>query len=251
MIRYLAAAAITTLAMPALAAPVDLSGWTAEGTSQNWVLQSGNDSVLQTVNGNPTVFYGPGNAQGMSLSGTIEVTTRSDDDFIGFVLGFNPGDLTNAVTDFILIDWKQNNQNSFGGTAQQGLAISHVSAGLGNNAGGWWHSPALGVTELARGTNLGNVGWADQTQYTFDLLFSGSNIQVFVDGIKELDVNGTFSDGAFGFYNYSQSNVLYAGITEDQLPPVGGIPEPASWAMLIAGFGLIGTVARRRRAVAA
>jgi hypothetical protein len=28
---------------------------------------------------------------------------------------------------------------------------------------------------------------------------------------------------------------------------VGGVPEPASWAMLIAGFGLIGAVARRRR----
>ena len=28
---------------------------------------------------------------------------------------------------------------------------------------------------------------------------------------------------------------------------VGGVPEPASWAMLIAGFGLVGTAARRRR----
>ena len=30
-------------------------------------------------------------------------------------------------------------------------------------------------------------------------------------------------------------------------PPVGGVPEPASWAMLIAGFGLTGTAMRRRR----
>jgi len=29
------------------------------------------------------------------------------------------------------------------------------------------------------------------------------------------------------------------------------VPEPASWAMLIAGFGLVGAVARRRRAATA
>jgi hypothetical protein len=29
------------------------------------------------------------------------------------------------------------------------------------------------------------------------------------------------------------------------------IPEPSSWAMLIAGFGLIGAMARRQRIVAA
>ena len=31
----------------------------------------------------------------------------------------------------------------------------------------------------------------------------------------------------------------------------GGVPEPASWAMLIIGFGLVGAVSRRRRFVAA
>ncbi len=35
------------------------------------------------------------------------------------------------------------------------------------------------------------------------------------------------------------------------IPPVPGVPEPASWAMLIAGFGLVGMAARRRRAYAA
>jgi hypothetical protein len=29
-------------------------------------------------------------------------------------------------------------------------------------------------------------------------------------------------------------------------PPVGGIPEPTSWAMLVLGFGMIGSVLRRR-----
>ena len=29
--------------------------------------------------------------------------------------------------------------------------------------------------------------------------------------------------------------------------PVGGVPEPAAWALMLAGFGLTGVVARRRR----
>ena len=38
---------------------------------------------------------------------------------------------------------------------------------------------------------------------------------------------------------------------DDYKPVVGGVPEPATWAMLIAGFGLVGAVARRRRALTA
>lgn len=34
------------------------------------------------------------------------------------------------------------------------------------------------------------------------------------------------------------------------VPTAGAIPEPASWAMLIAGFGLVGGMARRRRLMA-
>ena len=31
----------------------------------------------------------------------------------------------------------------------------------------------------------------------------------------------------------------------------GGVPEPATWAMMIIGFGLAGSMVRRRRAVTA
>ena len=33
--------------------------------------------------------------------------------------------------------------------------------------------------------------------------------------------------------------------------PLATVPEPASWALLIAGFGLVGAVARRRRVATA
>jgi hypothetical protein len=42
------------------------------------------------------------------------------------------------------------------------------------------------------------------------------------------------------------SGLAYAGVFVDG-NPVGGIPEPSSWAMLIAGFGLVGAASRRHR----
>jgi nitrous oxidase accessory protein NosD len=68
-------------------------------------------------------------------------------------------------------------------------------------------------------------------------------------------------DASFGIFlpgsvrSYS-SNVLYFGFDDqlsgiddnhdDFIVRVTAVPEPASWAMLIAGFGLVGITARRR-----
>lgn len=230
------------ISAPGLAAPTNLSTWAEDG-SGNWVVAGDNNSVNQTLNGDPAVFYSDFNSLGRKLSGTITVNTNSDDDFIGFVVGYNPGDLSSAASNFIVIDWKQLNQGSFGCNADIGLAVSRATAGLGNNAGAWCHE-GNGVTELARGSTLGATGWQDARTYTFDIEYTANNLKVFVDGALEINLNGAFTDGRFGFYNYSQANVTYAGITDDVLPPA--IPEPTTWAMMIGGFGLVGAATRRR-----
>lgn len=250
---YALAAFGMVLTAQAQAAPVNLSGWLAEGNG-NWVLQGGNNSVLQTLNNNPTVFYNNADSQGMSLSGQITVQSSGDDDFIGFVLGYQAGGVTagSGAQDFLLVDWKQSDQGGFfGGTAQAGLAISHVTAPLQESAGAWLHDSSDGVTELQRATNLGSTGWADNTTYDFKIAFTAALVEIFVNGTKELSVassliGSAFANGSFGFYNYSQANVLYAGITEDVLPPVSAVPVPAALPLLASGMAGLGFIGWRR-----
>ncbi len=242
MLKKLSLAAALLAAAPVQAAPVDLSTWTKEG-SGTWVVQPGNDSVIQTQNVDPGVYYSDFQAFGNELGGTIRVNTTSDDDYIGFVLGFNPGDATSGSTDFLLVDWKQGTQASGGCTGLAGLSISRVTAGFNAPNDLWCHNNSVEL--LQRGATLGNVGWLDDTQYDFSLEYTSTNARVFVNGVLQLDVTGSFSNGRFGFYNYSQAAVEYAGITQDVLP---GIPEPSTWALLILGFGAVGGALRRRSA---
>jgi hypothetical protein len=71
---------------------------------------------------------------------------------------------------------------------------------------------------------------------------------------------GSFSSFAAGpaslTFSFTQNNAngaISGGFTMSTPPvPAPGVPEPAAWAMLIAGFGLTGAAMRRRRiAVAA
>ena len=58
---------------------------------------------------------------------------------------------------------------------------------------------------------------------------------------------GSLAAGASATLTYSYSvgsNISVVG------PPTGAVPEPATWAMMIGGFGLVGAGMRRRRMVA-
>lgn len=57
-----------------------------------------------------------------------------------------------------------------------------------------------------------------------------------------------FIDPVISFANGIDPSQFSLSVGSAPNPVVAGVPEPANWAMLIAGFGLTGAVARRRRA---
>jgi len=217
------------------AQPVNLIPWTAESypavtgfEAGVWTVAGDNFSVNQSVNGQPTLFYSDFPAFNTSFQGKIEVETTVDNDFIGFALGFLPGDTSNSSADYLLVDWKQGDQwFDFGppsdtpeSLAYEGLAVSHVF-GIPTADEFWGHlnfnhsSSDLnnGLQELQRGATLGSTGWVDNQEYKFKFEFTSTSLKVFVDDTLEIDITGSFSDGRIAFYNFSQATVTYSGFT--------------------------------------
>ncbi|QDT04734.1 hypothetical protein K227x_31290 [Rubripirellula lacrimiformis] len=249
----LAGLAFATSVCPAGVIPVDLnSGWALAGPAGNgnWQVALDGKSVLQTTNGNPTFFVSDADLFNTNIVGKFGVETGADDDFIGFVFGFQSADDGTGIdNDFLLFDWKQANQSA----AEEGFALSRVQ-GTNTEVGDkfWNHdvgNPAFDVLATNQGPTL---GWADNTVYDFDLLYTANRIKIDVGvagGALQtiFDINGSFQSGRFGFYNYSQSAVRYQGFTEEAVPPPSGaVPEPST-ILTFAGVLFAGMIQRRRR----
>ncbi|MFT4843295.1 MAG: hypothetical protein ACJA0V_003276 [Planctomycetota bacterium] len=230
ILRVLVSFALTAAAS-AQQVSIDLTGWTTENyggaaSGGNWSVNVGGTSVTQTQNGQPTMFVGDFQVYNLVLEGDM-TTGGSDDDFLGFALGFVPSDMTNAAADYLLIDWKRGAQSynfsscSVGGLAPAGLAVSRVT-GIATDDEFWQHtdyndpcSPlGQGLTELQRGLTLGATGWSPNTTYHFQFTFTPTSLEVYVDNVLEIDITGSFADGRFAFYNFSQANTTYSALTQ-------------------------------------
>ncbi len=260
----------SALALPVMSAPINLNDWSAESYDSvsgfpdgNWSVSGDGSNVLQQNNGQPTLFYSDFNAFGTEVTGKVKVlSSAGDDDYIGFVLGYQAGDNISNSADYLLVDWKGGSQSyNFGGTstspgglAPEGLAVSRVT-GLPDADEFWQHenlsgTPASsGLEELARGNTLGSTGWVADTEYEFSFDFGPSNLDVYVNSTLEMSINGSFANGRIGFYNFSQRQVNYSAfeVEPGTFPddPVS-VPEPAGLALLFGG--LMALWGRRRLA---
>lgn len=113
------------------------------------------------------------------------------------------------------------------------------------NSGNWWTNNALlGPTNATAGGTKTLAQWiADNAGHTLSVygleigIGSGWN-GTFYGGVDNVNVN-------FGSAGAVNSNF--------EVAPVGGVPEPATWAMMLLGFGFIGGAIRstkRRQKVA-
>jgi hypothetical protein len=198
--------------------------------------------------------------------------------------------ITVETTDFITSPTAQNGfegitvDTGFDGTAghtENGITVTYigtpgsiwtVSQPAAEGVRSWY--PDGGSTGYTRITFGGDVtavefragsGWFDGTvNLAYDVLLDGVSIATGIAGTVP-----TFQNG-FVFYGFSGATFdevrlqaalditafnpdTYEALALDDIQigdGTGVIPEPATWAMMIAGFGLVGVAARRRRAPA-
>lgn len=158
--------------------------------------------------------------------------------------------------------------NNGGGNSGQGSVVGQGGYGLGANGSFGGSAVYIGVDS---GTGYAQITFSSaQTQFygywnyapgfgdnaTISTLDSAGNVLQSFDltALAPISTPGGFNafefrgiDGTDQFYGvrFGGNYILLAATATGD--PTGGVPEAATWAMLIAGFGLVGAVARRRR----
>jgi len=209
------------------AGTIDYNGWTHYGINSGvWNVANPPTSVQSLANTNcPTFYVSPDTFINVKFSGDIMVDIAFDDDYIGFVMGYQgpfniAGYPTTSPTldmDFVVFDWKQSYQNYLGWITQAGPSLNDVNGTYQNNdpsifPGFWNHTNSATWNVLA--SNWGNTnGWVDFTTYHFDIVYTPTRIIVWIDNVLVFDVTGCFEPGRLGFYNYSQEAAIYSNFT--------------------------------------
>ncbi len=103
------------------------------------------------------------------------------------------------------------------------------------------------------GVNLGSATYFHNGNYADPVLDAGATLLATDGGVDMIAVNGAHNVYGFnifpesGFGDSPDTYKLFANALEGG----GAVPEPATWAMTMVGFGLLGATLRRRRQQAA
>jgi uncharacterized repeat protein (TIGR01451 family) len=213
---------------------VNLSTWTVHqyefGLQPNasWELSPRNTIVTQTVNSDASIFLSDFDAHNNRIEGMWRMLDSTDDDFVGFVFGFQDRQ------HFYLFDWKGANQNDPDfGFAERGMSVKVINSSRPlNGKDDLW--PSIPEPSRVRTLFHNTIPWKINTDYRFTLDFVPGHISITIrEGQTELASikldDFTFTSGKFGFYNNSQAPVRYTGFTRKPiwLPPSVLITSPA------------------------
>ncbi len=143
-----------------------------------------------------------------------------------------------------------------GGSAVATGSFSYLTGATG--VLGYGDLTAFSVTVSGQTYSLADVGpLTDYIHFAYDTAanvfvvdpsscgFAGCGFQSSLSAINNSGTFGFFFNGAPG--GYQEYSTAVGGTFDTIKIGAGGVPEPATWALMLGGFGLIGATLRRRR----
>ncbi|EEC07256.1 thrombospondin, putative, partial [Ixodes scapularis] len=196
-----------------------------EGDSQidpHWVVYNKGAEIVQTMNSDPGLAVGYQKFGGVDFEGTFFVDTEVDDDYVGFVFGYQDNGRFYAVM------WKKSSQTywqatPFRAVAEPGIQLKLVNSDTGpgetlRNA--LWHTGDTHGQVRLLWRDPRNVGWKEKVAYRWLLLHRPAlglvRLRVFEGDQLVADsgnvYDSTLQGGRLGVFCFSQEAIIWSDL---------------------------------------
>lgn len=164
-------------------------------------------TTCTTGNSDPTAYVCPTVHENAKITGTMIVNPPvDDDDFIGFVWGWQSPD------QYYMLHWKQAAQNIGGCNSAAGITVKLVDRTVPYVAGDFTcNTDTTNATVLLTPAETTMAGWVHGVQYGVELLYAADQTEITITNLGNnmvvanfVMMDSTYPSGQFGTYDYSQ-----------------------------------------------